>query len=373
MIDVRVKHQFPGFALDVAFRAPQKGITAIYGRSGSGKTTVLRAMAGDIAPDEGRIAIGSEVFFDRATDVNKPVHLRRIGYVFQESRLFPHLSVKSNLLYGAKRVTGEKSRTLEDVMDLLDIGTLLDRRIHALSGGERQRVAIGRALLAEPQLLLMDEPLSSLDPARKSELLPYIESLRDDLGLPVIYISHAFNEIIRIADHLVIVDQGRVVRSGPLLDLAAAPELSPYLGRFEAGSVIECTLARHEPSFALTMLSFSGGELRVPQVDLAAGERVRVRIRARDVALARAEPTDISIANRLPGKIASIAQLDGPYADVVVDCGGTAIRALITRESIARLKLEPGQTVWVLIKTVAFDSRSVGFRRRPRTATLKQP
>ncbi len=232
-----------------------------------------------------------------------PIQLRRVGYVFQDSRLFPHLSVKSNLAYGYRRARGERKHELDAVVALLGIGELLERRTHNLSGGERQRIAIGRALLAQPELLLMDEPLSSLDPPRKSELLPYIERLRDVLGLPILYISHAFNEVVRLADHLLVVDGGRVVRSGPLLELASDPELSPLVGRFESGSVIECTVLRHDTGVALSTLAFTGGELRVPQVDLPIGERLRVRIRARDVAMSLSQPVDISISNRLPGRI----------------------------------------------------------------------
>lgn len=366
MIEIRAKKQLPSFLLDVAFTAPRQGITALFGRSGSGKTSIVRTIAGALKPDVGRIAIGERTFFDSERGIDVAVQQRRIGYVFQESRLFPHLSVRANLLYGYSRAHGAKVRSLDDVVDLLDIAPLLDRRIHRLSGGERQRIAIGRALLAQPELLLMDEPLSSLDPARKSELLPYIEGLRDELGLPIIYISHAFNEVVRLADHLVIVDGGRVVQEGPLLDLAADPELSPFLGRFEAGSVIECTVFKHDDDVALSTLTFTGGQLRVPKVDLAVGERFRVRIRARDVALSLSRPMDVSITNRLPGRLVSISVQEGPYAEAVVDVGGATVRALITRESAERLGLEPGLQVWALVKTVAFDSRSVGFRRRVR-------
>jgi molybdate transport system ATP-binding protein len=362
MIEVRARKQLPNFLLDVAFAAPITGITALFGRSGSGKTSVVRAIAGGLTPDAGRIAMGERVFFDSERGIDLAVHQRRIGYVFQDSRLFPHLSVRANLLYGYHRARGAKIRTLDDVVDLLDIGPLLDRRIHRLSGGERQRIAIGRALLAQPELLLMDEPLSSLDPARKSELLPYIEGLRDELGLPIIYISHAFNEVVRLADYLVIVDGGHVVRDGALLDLAADPALSPFLGRFEAGSVIECTVVQHDNGVALSTLAFAGGQLRVPQVDRAIGDRLRVRILARDVALSLSRPVDLSITNQLPGRLVSISVQEGPYAEAVVDVGGASLRALITRESAERLGLRPGLPVWALVKSVAFDSRSVGRR-----------
>lgn len=366
MIEIRITKRLAEFALDVDFTAPARGITALFGRSGSGKTSIVRAVAGALSPDAGRIAVAGRVFFDSATGTDVPIHLRRIGYVFQDSRLFPHLSVSGNLTYGYNRAPGPRALKPADVIDLLGLAGLLERRTHALSGGERQRVAIGRALLAQPALLLMDEPLSSLDPPRKSELLPYIESLRDELGLPILYISHAFNEVVRLADHLVVLDDGHVMRAGPLVDLASDPALSPLLGRFEAGSVLDCTVEAHDEAAALTVLAFPGGMLSVPQVDLTPGARLRVRIRARDVALALSEPKDITITNRLPGRLLRISDLDGPYAEAIVDLGGAIIRSLITRQSAARLALAPGVAVWVLVKTVAFDSRSVGFRRRAR-------
>jgi molybdate transport system ATP-binding protein len=212
----------------------------------------------------------------------------------------------------------------------------------------------------------MDEPLSSLDPPRKSELLPYIERLRDEFRLPILYISHAFNEVVRLADQLVLIDGGKVVRSGALQDVASDPQSAPLIGRFEAGSVIECTVVKHDDEVALSTLAFTGGQLRVPRVELDVGSVVRVRIRSRDVAISLSRPMDISITNRLPGTLISLTPRDGPYVDAAIDVGGATLRALITRESAARLGLEPGIKLWALIKTVAFDSRSVGFMRRAR-------
>jgi molybdate transport system ATP-binding protein len=366
MIDVRFRKQLPNILLDFEFSAPAQGLTALFGRSGSGKTSIVQAIAGGMRPDSGRIVIDGQVFFDSASGIDKPVHLRRVGYVFQDSRLFPHLTVRNNLAYGLKRAGAEQKFTFDAVVDLLGIGHLLDRRPHKLSGGERQRVTIGRALLAQPALLLMDEPLSSLDPPRKSELLAYIEGVRDELALPILYISHAFNEVVRLAEHLVLIDGGKVVRSGALMDVASEADVAPLIGRFEAGSVIECTVTKHDDDVALSTLGFAGGQLRVPRVDLDPGVRVRVRIRSRDVALSLSRPMDMSITNQLPGKLLSLTPRDGPYVDAAVDIGGVTLRALITRESAARLGLEPGIQVWALVKTVAFDSRSVGFMRRAR-------
>jgi molybdate transport system ATP-binding protein len=369
MIEVQFRKQLPGLLLDIGFSAPAHGLTALFGRSGSGKTSIVQAIAGGLRPDAGRIVIDDRIYFDHEAGIDLPVHLRRIGYVFQDSRLFPHLSVRSNLLFGFKRAGLERKFQLDAVVDLLGIGHLLDRRPHHLSGGERQRVTIGRALLAQPSLLLMDEPLSSLDPPRKSELLAYIEGVRDELRVPILYISHEFNEVVRLADHLVLVDGGMVVRSGSLLDVASDSTIAPLVGRFEAGSIIECTVAAHDAGMALSTLGFASGQLRVPRVDLDLGTRVRVRIRSRDVAISLSCPMDVSITNRLPGTLLSLTQREGPYVDAAIDVGGATLRALITRESAARLGLEPGLKVWALIKTVAFDSRSVGFMRRARPSS----
>ncbi len=366
MIDVRFRKQLPRLLLDIAFQAPNRGLTALFGRSGSGKTSIVRAIAGGLRPDTGRIAIDDRTFFDDSCGIDIPIHLRRIGYVFQDSRLFPHLSVRHNLLFGFSRATGARRFQLDAVVDLLGIGHLLDRRPHNLSGGERQRVTIGRALLSQPSLLLMDEPLSSLDPPRKSELLAYIETVRDEFGVPIVYISHEFNEVARLADHLILVDGGAVIRSGSLLDVASDPTIAPLIGRFEAGSIIECTVAAHDEHYALSSLDFIGGRLRVPRVDLDVGARIRVRIRSRDVALSLSYPADVSISNRLPGIVIGLTTREGPYVDAAIDVGGATLRALITRESSARLGLTEGARVWALVKTVAFDSRSVGFMRRAR-------
>lgn len=367
MIEVRFTKAHPGFALDVDFTVPGGGITALFGRNGAGKTSIVHAVAGALRPDAGRIEADGRVFFDSQRGIDMPIERRRVGLVFQDSRLFPHLSVAANLDYGRRRLREASRFARTDIVELLGLGPLLERRVHRLSGGERQRVAIGRALLAEPALLVMDEPLAALDPPRKSELLPYIESLRDELRLPILYISHAFEEVVRLADHLVIVDNGRVARAGPLMELASDPVLSPLVGRFEAGSVIAATVIAHDAGADLSTLGFDGGTLRVPRVALEIGDKFRIRIRARDVALAVAEPSGLSVTNVIEGRIAAISEQGGPYAEVLVAAGGTMIRSLVTRESVARLALRPSQRVWALIKTVAFDGRTVGALRRERS------
>lgn len=368
MIEVRFHARLAGSKFDVAFSAPGEGVTALYGRSGAGKSVIMDTLAGGNRPESGIVRVNGATFIDTDKGLLLPVHQRRIGYVFQDSRLFPHFSVKSNLLYGLKRAKGRRFVDFDHAVGLLGLEDLLQRRPHRLSGGERQRVAIGRAILAQPSILLMDEPLSSLDPPRKAELLPYIERLRDDLRIPIIYISHDFNEVMRLADYLVVVDRGRVAKHGPLLDLASDPELSPLIGRFEAGAVIACSVLSHDRANDLTQLSFGRHRLMVPFVDSDVGSMVRVRLRARDVAIALSEPTDTSIANRLPGTLVELIARDGPFVDAGVEIDGTIVRALLTRASAERLALTPGMPVWVLVRVVAMDSRSVGFMQRPRQA-----
>lgn len=377
MIELALEHAFAGFKLSVQADLPAQGINAVFGRSGSGKTTLIHCLAGALRPQQGRIRVGDTVFLDTDSGVCLPPERRRVGYVFQDARLFPHYSVEGNLRYGASRaatLARDRRRIgFDEVIKLLGIAHLLGRRPHGLSGGEKQRVALGRALLAQPQLLLMDEPLAALDATRKAELLPYIAQLPAHCQIPIVYVSHALDEVIALADHLLLLDQGRVVRSGPLLDVIADAELGPLLGRFEAGSVLDCRVLHHDANQQQTTLGFAGGLLRVPLADHMPGQSLRVRVRARDVSLALTEPHGISISNRLPGCITALHMRDGPYVDVSVALGSASaaggssvIRALVTQESARRLNLQPGLAVWALIKTVAMDSRSVGYGQRLR-------
>ncbi|WP_018411758.1 molybdenum ABC transporter ATP-binding protein [Methyloversatilis thermotolerans] len=349
------------FAVDVSL--PSRGVTALFGRSGAGKSSLINAVAGILAPDHGRIAVDQRVFFDSQARVNLPIEKRGIGYVFQDARLFPHLDVAANLRYGLRRARGPVRTDWDSVIGVLGLSHLLTRRPHLLSGGEKQRVALGRALLSQPSLLLMDEPLASLDAPRKAEVLPYIERLAGEFGLPVLYVSHSIEEVTRLADHLVIVAEGRTVASGELADVMARPEHSTLIGRHEAGSVLECTVAQHNDDYALTTLHFADGQLRVPRVDLDPGSAVRVRIQTRDVTLALSRPMDVSIMNKLPGRVVGITPEDGPYAEVVVDLGSSTLRSLVTRESCDRLGLQPGTPVWALVKSVALDGRGISKRQ----------
>jgi molybdate transport system ATP-binding protein len=355
------------FALTVDAELPGLGITGVFGRSGAGKSTLIDTIAGIARPDRGRVTLGERSFVDVERKVWTPIEQRRVGYVFQDAKLFPHLRVLANLRYGAQRARdGQRGADWERVLEVMDLGALLTRWPNSLSGGERQRVAIARALLARPELMLMDEPLASLDAPRKAEILHYIERLRDEYPMPVLFVSHSVDEMVRIADHLLLLNAGQVVASGPFLELVSDTGLQPHLGRFEAGSVIECTVSSHDEAFELSTLTFSGGSLRVPRLALPLGTRLRARLRARDVALATRDPSDLSITNRVHGRIIDLVQREGPYLDVVVDASGTRLLALVTRESCQRLGLALGTPVVALIKAVALDSRAVGYTRRAR-------
>jgi molybdate transport system ATP-binding protein len=317
MLDVSAQKRLSDFSLDMRFSCDGTGITAVFGRSGAGKTTLVNMLAGLVRPDSGRIAVGERLLFDSASGVDLPPERRRLGYVFQEGRLFPHLSVRGNLSYGLKRVPpADRHIGLERIVALLGLETLLERRPHDLSGGEKQRVALGRALLANPRLLLMDEPLAALDQQRKAEVLPFIEQMRDDLAIPIVYVSHAMEEVVRLADTLVLVSEGHTVAVGPVDELTSRLDLRPLTGRYEAGAVIEARVVRHDEAFALSELAFSGGTLRVPKLDLAPGAELRIRVRARDVALALEPPKDISILNILPGEVRDIGTLGPDHGPV---------------------------------------------------------
>ncbi|HEX3972012.1 MAG TPA: molybdenum ABC transporter ATP-binding protein [Stellaceae bacterium] len=337
-------------------------MTALFGRSGAGKTTLVNLLAGLERPDRGRIAVDGTVLFSAADGVDIPPERRRLGYVFQEGRLFPHYSVRGNLLYGAKKDgTGP---SFDAVIDLLGIKELLARRPADLSGGEKQRVAIGRALLASPRLLLMDEPLASLDAARKNEIMPFIERLRDELKLPIFYVSHEMEEIIRLADLLVLLDAGKVAASGSVEDLTNRLDLWPLTGRYEAGSVIRTVLRGHDTTFGLSELAFAGGRLRVSRLTLPLGTPIRVRIRARDVVLATEKPAHLSIRNAFAGKVIELAPPRGPQIDLKLDIGSSQepvmLWARITQRACQEMQLAPGMPVFALVKTVALDHHSYG-------------
>ncbi len=360
MLEIEIQKQLGAFRLDVAFETGSQGLTALFGRSGSGKTSTVAAIAGLLRPDEGRIAVGGEVLFDSARGIDVPAERRRVGYVFQDGRLFPHLTVRGNLLYGWKRSPASDRRIAVDgVIALLGIEHLLERRPAMLSGGEKQRVAIGRALLAQPRVLLMDEPLASLDNERKAEIIPYIERLRDEFRILVVYVSHALEEVLRLANTLVLIDAGRVLAHDSPSALSQRFDLRPMLGRFEAGSLLEANVQAHDDARRITQVVFGGQMLILPRFDAPIGARLRVRIRARDVILALERPHLISVQNVLAGRIIEIADELGPYAEVKVDVSGTSIIARVTRDSVRRLDLARGRPVFVLVKSIAIDRHAI--------------
>lgn len=359
MLEVRVKRSLGDFTLDVGFDGPS-GVTALFGRSGAGKTTVVNAVAGLLRPDAARVAVGGRVLCDLDKGIWLPPHMRRVGYVFQEGRLFPHLDVRRNLLFGRK-VKGLADDTVgfANVVKMLGIGPLLDRRPAALSGGEKQRVAIGRALLSAPELLLLDEPLAALDEARKAEILPFLERLRDEAALPILYVSHSVAEVARLATKVVMLDQGRVVVEGPVGTVFSDTGAVAAMGIREAGAVLPARIIAHHDD-GLTELQGCGGSLFLPAVNAAVGTELRVRILAHDVLLARSRPTDTSALNHLAGEICEIREGEGPGVLVRITCGGSVLLARITRRSARAMGLAVGQPIHAVIKSVAVAQSDVG-------------
>jgi molybdate transport system ATP-binding protein len=339
-----------GFALDVALELPGRGVTAVFGPSGSGKTTLLRCIAG-LEHAAGRLDVKGQVWQDDGNFV--PPHRRSLGYVFQEARLFPHLSVAGNLDFAERRSGAAPVGDREYIVDLLGLDALLDRVPDTLSGGERQRVAIARALLTSPRLLLLDEPLASLDHARKQEILPCLERLRDELHIPLIYVSHSADEVARLAEHIVVMDGGRSVAQGPLAETLARLDLPIALGD-DVGVVFSGVVKERDAEWHLARIAFNGGELWVRDSGVAVGRAVRLRILARDVSIALSRHDDASIMNLLPVTVRASAEEDHPAQVLVqLQAGETKLLARLTRHSVQRLGLVPGQTVWAQIKAVA--------------------
>jgi molybdate transport system ATP-binding protein len=350
-IDARFKLDWPGFSLDVDLTLPGRGVSALFGHSGSGKTTLLRCLAGLERAAHGRLCFKGEIWQDEHHWL--PTHRRPLGYVFQEASLFPHLSVLGNLDFGRKRASTVNRIALEQAIELLGIGHLLQRKPDGLSGGERQRVAIARALAAGPQILLMDEPLAALDLKRKQEILPYLERLHDQLEIPVIYVSHAPDEVARLADHIVALDGGRVVAAGPLAETLARIDLPIRLGE-DVGVVLDASVDEIDADWQLMRVAFAGGSLWTRQRDLPPGRRVRVRVLARDVSLAIDEPGRSSIQNVLPARVEAIAADEHPGLLLVrVTVGASRLVARVTRRSADQLGIAPGSAVHVQVKSVA--------------------
>ena len=358
MIAARLRLARRDFALDVDLTLPANGVTALFGPSGCGKTTLLRALAG-LDRGTGRVAVGDAVWQDDAQGLFLPPHRRPLGYVIQESALFPHLDVAANLAYGQRRAGADGARVdLNALVALLGIGALMPRRPATLSGGERQRVAIARALATGPRLLLMDEPLAALDAARKAEILPWLERLSRTLALPVVYVTHAIDEVARLADHLLLLDAGRLRAAGPLTDLLARPDLD-WAGPDESGVVLDAVVGEHDEAYGLSRLHFAGGALWLGRVAHAPGDRVRVRVPARDVSLVGQRPGPTSILNVLA---AEVVALHGQGATVTVRLAcidaidaaqGAPLLARITRRSAEALALRPGLRLYAQVKGVS--------------------
>lgn len=357
-LSLDLRHRFPAIGIAVGFSVPSPGVTVLFGPSGSGKSTVIAAAAGLLRADACRIVLDGEVLADTDAGVWLPPERRRAGLVFQEPRLFPHMSIRNNLVFGWRR-TGERQIGFDDVVELLGIRPLLARRPHTLSGGERQRVAIGRALLAQPRLLLMDEPLAGLDAARKSEILPYLARLKTVLRLPVLYVTHALDELLQLADQVVLMAAGSVVAAGPVAEIAARADL--FLARRDdAGAVLVCRVAGHESARQLTRLEWGSAVLWIPLADLAEGSGVRVRIPAREIILARRDiglsGDALSLHNVLAGTVrAIVADPDRRAVLVEVALGGGSVLSRITPDAVTRLALAPGTEVSVLFKSMAVE------------------
>ncbi len=350
-VRARFRLDRPGFSLDVDLELPGRGVTGVFGPSGCGKTSLLRCVAGLERASRGHLSIDGEVWQDERSWL--PTHRRPLGYVFQEPSLFPHLTVAGNLRFGERRSKALPRVLLARAIELLGLGPLLERRPESLSGGEKQRVAIARALATSPRLLLMDEPLAALDLPRRREILPYLERLHDELEMPVLYVSHAPDEVARLADHLVVLERGRALASGPLAETLTRLE-PPLRPAEEPGSVVEATVAEFDPEWRLVRLDWSGGSLWTVDQGLPIGRRVRVRILARDVSLARDHPGRSSIQNVLPGRVDALGDDEHPGSALVrVRLGGAPILARLTRRAVATLALAPGDEVWVQVKSAA--------------------
>jgi molybdate transport system ATP-binding protein len=352
-IKASFRRAFNGFSLDVSLAVPGRGVTAIFGPSGSGKTSLLRSIAGLERDGNGYLAVNGEVWQDDSAGIFMPVHQRALGYVFQEASLFAHLDVRGNLDFGLRRVPGSQRRvSLEQAVELLGLQALMQRMPESLSGGERQRVAIARALATSPRLLLMDEPLASLDIARKAEILPYLERLHDELDMPVLYVSHAPDEVARLADHLVLMDAGRVTASGPTRELMTRLDL-PLAHGDAAAAVLDAVVSTVEPDWHMSHAEFPGGRISLLNPSLQVGQRVRVRIQARDVSLTLQRQEGTSVQNIFPVTVIGLADDSPGQFMVALDAGGSALLARITRKSAQSLQLRPGSRVFAQVKGVA--------------------
>jgi molybdate transport system ATP-binding protein len=360
MLNVTVAMRRGTFALEVSFSAPTPGIVAIFGRSGCGKTTLIDILAGLLEPDTGDIRLDGLVLLDSARRYSMPAQRRRMGYVFQDARLFPHLDVRGNLRYGEKRAPARPHAiSFDEVTALLGLAPLLARRPYTLSGGERQRVALGRALLSQPRLLLLDEPLASLDASRRDEVLPYLEALRDRLSIPMIYVSHQFDEVLRLANHVVLLEAGSVVAQGSIDEVSLRPELRAIVGTEAVGAVLEGVIVQVDATSGLAQLQLGNGTLRLSAPDARVGARARVQLLARDLILATEPARGLSVRNSIAGVVRDIRDEEHEAKLVTVDIGGACVLSRVTREAVESLQLRAGCPVWVLVKAVSMRSHTL--------------
>lgn len=361
-VDVQITHGFESFALDVAFTAGA-GMTALFGPSGSGKTSIINAISGLFKPDAGRIFLRDQPLFDSRSGINLTPQKRQIGYVFQDGRLFPHLSVEVNIRFGMRfsPITPDPEEVAQ-VVDMLGLDGLMARRPGTLSGGEKQRVALARALLMKPKLLLMDEPLAALDEPRKEEIFPYLERLRDEAKIPIIYVSHSLAEVARLADDMVVLQAGKVVCAGAAEDVLSDPAALPFVGIREAGAIVPAQVLEHG-SDGLCRLAISGGELLLPGVAAAVGAHLRIRILAQDIILSSQNPKGLSSRNILPVTVGEIHQGDGPGVAVGLRAGSDRLLARITARAATEMGLEPGTECFAILKATAVPRGSIGSGR----------
>jgi molybdate transport system ATP-binding protein len=354
MLRVQLRKRRGDFSLEVDFHAPVPGVTALFGRSGCGKSTLISLIAGLLSPDSGQVQIGDQVLVDTTRHFELDARHRRIGVVFQDARLFPHLSVLGNLRYGAKRQPRDAPAPIrfDDVIAMLGLNALLSRRPHQLSGGEKQRVALGRALLAQPRLLLLDEPLASLDLARREEVLPYFEKLRDAFAIPIVYVSHQFDEVLRLATRVVLMDAGRVLADGELAEVSRHPALREIVGPDAVGAVMSGVVERVDEA-GLTVVRIGDAELVVDEA-AAVGQRIQIQVLARDVIVAASHPAGLSVRNAVAARVVSVTPDVGRAVLVELDIGRTAtLLARITSRASQELELSAGRQVWALIKAVS--------------------
>jgi molybdate transport system ATP-binding protein len=358
MLQVAVAKHIGAFRLDVQFDLPTPGVAALFGPSGCGKSMTVNIIAGLLAADGGRVVLEETVLFDAQRRIDLAAEWRRIGYVFQDARLFPHLSVAGNLQYALKRAVGRRYVSLDAVANLLDLGALMQRRTHQLSGGERQRVAIGRALLSQPRLLLLDEPLASLDRDRREELLPYLESLRDQLAIPMVYVSHQFDEVLRLATHIVLMQCGTVIAQGGIGAMSLDRHLRSIIGPDAVGAIIDGVVLGRDVTSGLTRVRVGQGVLRLQTAEIAPGTTLRVQLLARDIIVSTQMPRHLSVRNNLQGKVTAIEDDDGNSDLISIDIGGAQIMARITKSATRELALKPGSPTWALVKSVSLRGHS---------------